>query len=471
VSRIHHSRIIDPGAITGIEKEQLVDQLFATHSAIFAGVERAEFHKYVVDSHADRTEIKVFYDEHDSIVGYFAMHWFYRTVSGEECLVLRAEAGLLREYRGSDAGATFVARQVLGAKLSHPGRKTYYLGSLVHPSSYSAFWKSMSVIWPTPGRHTPPDVLAQMCAFADEFGLQPVADDPLIRHVGWRTRDTPAEAAYWARSEKPAARFFVERNPGYGTGHGLITLVDLSSSAVARGLADWASRSLSAVFGAADRVATGEFEPSDVHSLLRRVEVLNDATDEQLAALRVDVATVPAGRWAFREGDQSTLLYVVARGRALVTIGDEFVDEVDVADAFGEIGALTGRPRTAGIRAITDLTLLTVAANELSGLVQSDDAVASAVWRTVAEHRFESLARSLPEYDRLSRAQRAALIRRGRALILSEDDAYSPAGAVLLVHGEARFVTGERSVVATAPALGGCERIVARTQVRLIDLA
>src|SRR6185295_6746676 len=118
--------------------------------------------------------------------------------------------------------------------LANPGRRFYYLGSLVHPSSYSLFAKFFPEVHPSVHTQTPPAMLRLMDDMADEFGLARVDEqNPLVRKVGWKTRDTEAERAYWQQCDKPAARFFVQANRGYGQGHGLLTLVPLSLAAMA----------------------------------------------------------------------------------------------------------------------------------------------------------------------------------------------------------------------------------------------
>ncbi len=70
---------------------------------------------------------------------------------------------------------------------------------------------------------------------AAEFGLEKVdAARPLVRKVGWKTRETEAEREYWQHCDKPAARFFIEANPGYVEGHGLVTVVPVTAAILLR---------------------------------------------------------------------------------------------------------------------------------------------------------------------------------------------------------------------------------------------
>ncbi|HWO23332.1 MAG TPA: hypothetical protein VNO30_31545 [Kofleriaceae bacterium] len=43
--------------------------------------------------------------------------------------------------------------------------------------------------------------------------------------------------AYWERSHRPGVQFFLRENPGYGEGHGLLTILPLTIGGVVRFLA------------------------------------------------------------------------------------------------------------------------------------------------------------------------------------------------------------------------------------------
>ncbi len=112
---------------------------------------------------------------------------------------------------------------------AHPGRPVVYLGSLVHPSSYSLFASYSDRVWPNAEAAPPAEIAALMAELAEKFGLEPVSEDNrLICKVGWRTRDSAADRAFWMSTDKPGARFFCEINPGYGEGHGLLTVIPVS---------------------------------------------------------------------------------------------------------------------------------------------------------------------------------------------------------------------------------------------------
>jgi len=72
------------------------------------------------------------------------------------------------------------------------------------------------------------------------------------------------------------------------------------------------------------------------------------------------------GDWLFRQGDPADCLYLLARGRMQVWLeqanvaepGARLVAEVNPGETIGEIGMLTGDPRSASIRAVRNSLLL-----------------------------------------------------------------------------------------------------------------
>ena len=75
-----------------------------------------------------------------------------------------------------------------------------------------------------------------MEALADDFGLARIEErSPLVRKIGWITRDRAEDEERWRTSEDPRVRLFVELNPDYSEGAGMVTLIPVSLSAVIRG--------------------------------------------------------------------------------------------------------------------------------------------------------------------------------------------------------------------------------------------
>ena len=102
--------IVDPAALAPHQLEVLTEDLYRVQAEVFDGVSKEAFRAYVVQSPARRTRIKVFRDEEGDAAGYVAMHAYAKSLRGEPCVVVRAEAGVRRAFRGVSIVGPFVVR-------------------------------------------------------------------------------------------------------------------------------------------------------------------------------------------------------------------------------------------------------------------------------------------------------------------------------------------------------------------------
>ena len=484
--KVVHSEVLVPAELGAAARAQLIDDLYRVHVEIFDGVDRAGFAAYVVESPADRTSILVHRDGAGAIVGYFAGHEFHRTLHGRACVVLRGEAGLLRAFRGSGSNLRFglgvAARLVLGS----PNRPVYYLGCLVHPSSYYQLARYVRPVWPS--REAQPDdaTRAFMAELADSFKLKCVADDPLVRQVGWRTRDSEAERGYWQRSPRPEARFFREANPGYGEGHGLVSLAPLNmasiSGAIARIAGEGAARNLSTARDSLRRlpVLSRWLGPAEIARHLRAAPLFEGLGEAQIAALtaRAEVVQAPAGRVLFTRGDIGGDLYIIVSGGVHVTAQapdgeEEVLDQLDPGDVFGEIAALTGEARTATIRTATRCTLIRLERAALRTAMAEDAALGEAVWARFVARRFEDATAGVVAFAGTTREGRREHLGRGATALLAAGarETWRGTGHVFVADGEVEVIQGHTRVRGRAPVLvevAGELELVARTPARVV---
>jgi CRP-like cAMP-binding protein len=485
MSRIASTEIITPKSLSTEARGQLIDALYAVHNQIFDGVERESFARYVVLSKAEHTWIQVHKNEEGEIVGYFAFHIFERQLDGVPTAVFRAEAGSLRAYRGGNVNARFGLKLALRYLLKNPGRRAFYLGSLVHPSSYSQFAKYCGEVWPSPERQTPPELLMFMNELANEFGLERVDPaNPLVRQVGWKTRETEAEREYWQHCDKAAARFFVEANPGYVEGHGLVTVVPATAANILRLMRVLGERQLRRPVEALKAVARRmPFSAYLMRSqIVRQLKAsplfahFNEATLKKVAA-RAQVLELPAGRHVFRQGDTSNELYLLARGAAYVLEGGEeqVVNELGSGTVFGEIAMLAGERRSATIRTATGSTLVRIPREVLMPLVEAHPELRQGVWQTFAERRLESLVRSSQRYGQLGRKGRQAWLRSGelRELAPRQVLTVEPGSHLFVLSGAVEFAQPAPQVAAQGSLLMEVKQsmcLVAQESARIILL-
>lgn len=206
------------------ECEQLSQRLYPLHNRIFDGVSYEKFRQYVVFSPAWRTWLFVRQTPVGEWVGYTAVHAFRKTLKGRPTLIFRMETGSLPDHRGQDLTVLHVLNAFVQTKLRHWRWPAYLFSSLVHPSGYALVTRYVPKVWPNYQQPMPAAYAQLLHELAQEFDLAPVATDmPGVRQVHWITRETTPIS--WDVKRNPHVAYFLEANPGYRQGYGLLTLI------------------------------------------------------------------------------------------------------------------------------------------------------------------------------------------------------------------------------------------------------
>ena len=223
------------------QREALTRELFAVHAQIFTGLSYEEFRSYVVERDAWRTWIYVKSNSQGQVVGYTSIHAFRLLVENRLSTVIRMEAGTLPAYRGRDVTMVYGCLRLLRVWLQHPWRRFCIFAALTHPSSYTFLAHYAPVIWPhATRREMPPEIAHRMEELAGCFDLERVhAADPLVRHVNWITLETDEERQRWMNSRRRDTRFYLEHNPGYVHGTGMLTYIPFNGQILLRALASF----------------------------------------------------------------------------------------------------------------------------------------------------------------------------------------------------------------------------------------
>ncbi|HZU77736.1 MAG TPA: cyclic nucleotide-binding domain-containing protein [Dehalococcoidia bacterium] len=100
----------------------------------------------------------------------------------------------------------------------------------------------------------------------------------------------------------------------------------------------------------------------DVIPTLERMALFRgiDRRELERIAAQFDDATYLAGHGILTEGLTGPEFFVILDGSASVLIDDRVVAELGAGDFFGEVAALDGGPRTASVRAESQLRCITL---------------------------------------------------------------------------------------------------------------
>lgn len=138
-------------------------------------------------------------------------------------------------------------------------------------------------------------------------------------------------------------------------------------------------------------------DESQVLAALQRVPLfagLNKRHVRKIAGAST-IARVPAGQHIVREGFSAEAFYVVLEGEAHVT-GPPTSTRLGPGDFCGELGLLDGSPRSASVRADTDVVAVRLPRKEFLDLVDHRPDIARALLADLAARvrRLEAALRS-----------------------------------------------------------------------------
>jgi small-conductance mechanosensitive channel/CRP-like cAMP-binding protein len=151
------------------------------------------------------------------------------------------------------------------------------------------------------------------------------------------------------------------------------------------------ARDLFVYQGAAPQLVAGE--RPDALAILRRVPLLAPLDDEAVAhlAARVRRMTFGAGEYVVREREPGDSFYVIEQGAAEVMLGADgasrSVGILRPPDVFGEMSLLAGEPRSATVRAATDLSVLVVDHSAFEEIIRANPAIIDPLSEVAAQRQ------------------------------------------------------------------------------------
>lgn len=211
------------------EKNAFSNKLFELTQKIFGGGTKEEFEGTVSKCDSDDSRFLIYLNADKNWVGYIGLHRFSQKIDGKEVTVFRAQAGLLPEYRRTNARMGFPYKEILKYKLTHLSEELFSFVAIINPSMYSITDKYVRKIYPSPNKKVPSHIEHVIDQCASHYGfLQKEGDSFWARTIGWYPLYSGEELKFWKTSKDRRIRFFQELNPDFLQGKGLLTLIPLS---------------------------------------------------------------------------------------------------------------------------------------------------------------------------------------------------------------------------------------------------
>jgi CRP-like cAMP-binding protein len=163
----------------------------------------------------------------------------------------------------------------------------------------------------------------------------------------------------------------------------------------------------------AHAMAAAEIDLRERSAALAKVELFKSFKEQERHALARSLRRAPfaMGEFMTRQGDEATWLYIIEKGRVSVRVASEG-DMREVAtlgdgDYFGEMGLMTGEPRTATIVALSNVDSFRLDKEVFSGLLASRPEIAEQLAEGLAKRKTE-LEAVRENLDKEAQARRQA---------------------------------------------------------------
>lgn len=112
------------------------------------------------------------------------------------------------------------------------------------------------------------------------------------------------------------------------------------------------------------------FLQRDKIDILSRLALFETCTKRELASIASKTVDTerPAGSILTREGRDGGLMFVILDGQAEVERDGKVLKRLGPGDVIGELSLIDGLPRSANVRAVTDLRVLELAGDDFRSL-------------------------------------------------------------------------------------------------------
>ncbi len=466
MKRVVESQFYDLLTLSESEREALFKELWAIQSTVFVGPSYEQFKQELYYDEAQDLTALVGRNDEGEAVACTVVEIGLLDFEGDSIGIMNAVTASLRAYRGASGAFTrFILERALRWRAAHPTRMLYIMDAILHPTSFASGVRVFAGFKPRPGDELTDSERRLLIAAADYFDWSaPSPEGPVISYTGWTTVQTPEEAAYWRRTPSRMVQYFLENNPRYTEGYGLLCLVPLDAQSLARTAAATAQHVVRRKMDAPKKwIANSAFgqrlvRPETIARHLQASSTFQDVSLDVLLDLAQRARTIQlkSREALFQAGDAGDALYVIAQGGCSVFIDDDgeelLLDELGTGEVFGELAVLGGVVRTAGVRAATKSIVVRIDRRQVQQLLRRDENVANKIGPVFFTRRLNDHLRHVSA-DELARGEINEWAAQARIRWVPCDERFELAGPmVFLATGTVSF-EGEPLRTMSGPAL------------------
>lgn len=230
------SRTVDLDRLTPGKRERLEGELADVFLASFVGPSRSQVvERFVRRGPTRRTTLLLGAD--DAILGFASSTIRRVRAAGRDHAVLEGGLYLRPGTRGGgERGLRAFAAHGVRHLLRHPRIPICAIGPTLTPLAYRRLMLSVPGVLPRPGVSAPAEIDELMRVVVASIDWAPVADDPwVVARSGLDVRPRGLERLERSVGsyDDPHTRYYIERNPGYGQGHAMMTYCPYGWTSVA----------------------------------------------------------------------------------------------------------------------------------------------------------------------------------------------------------------------------------------------
>ena len=122
-------------------------------------------------------------------------------------------------------------------------------------------------------------------------------------------------------------------------------------------------------------------------ALIRKIPLFRHCTARELGEIAgiADELDLKEGTELTKEGKPGREFFAMVEGTADVLMGGKWINSVRQGDFLGEIALITGRPRTATVKATSPVRVLVITAREFRKLLEQHPEIQRKVLLSMAE--------------------------------------------------------------------------------------